>query len=222
MYVIVAGGGRVGYYLTRKLVDEGHEVLLLEKDARRAQQLGEDLGEVAQQGDGCEMRTMDEVGMGRAQVVVAATGDDEDNLVICQLAKHRFNVPLTIARVNDPKHEETFRTLGIDHTISSTRLIYSLIDQQVETGTVIPLSVLREGGIEVVEVELPDDAPAAGREVKDILLPRDCVLAAIVRGGRILMPSGTTDLQPGDTIVGLTRADQVPALRSALLGEPTA
>jgi trk system potassium uptake protein TrkA len=218
MYVIVAGGGKVGYYLTRKLVDEGHEVLLLEKDARRAQELCDDLGEVAQQGDGCEMRTMEEVGMGRAQVVVAATGDDEDNLVICQLAKQRFNVPLTIARVNDPKHEEIFRSLGVDHTISGTRLIFSLIDQQVETGHIIPLSVLREGGIEVVEVDLPAGAPAAGREVKDILLPRDCVLAAIIRGGRILVPSGTTELAAGDTIIGLTRSEEEPALKHALLG----
>lgn len=144
MYIIVAGGGKVGHYLTRALIDAGHEVLLLEKDRSRADYLTEDLGEVVTWGDACEVSTMKEVGMERADVVVAVTGDDEDNLVICQMAKRKFHVPRTIARVNNPKNEDIFEMLGIDATVSSTKIIFNLIEQQIETDEIIPLALFKE------------------------------------------------------------------------------
>ena len=131
MYVIVVGGGKVGYYLTKQLLSEGHEVLLLEKDRRRQAALAEQMGEVVVQGDGCEVRIMSEAGFGRADVIVAVTGDDEDNLVICQMAKRKFQTPRTVARVNDPDNLMLFEKLGIDTTVSSTQIIFNLLDQQI-------------------------------------------------------------------------------------------
>ena len=131
MYIIIGGGGDVGYYLTKNLLNQGHEVLLLEKSAIRAQALGEELGQSIFRGDACEARTMEEAGIRRADVVIAVTGEDEDNLVICQMAKERFRVARTIARLNNPKHEELFQKLGIDVTISPTKAILSLIESEL-------------------------------------------------------------------------------------------
>src|SRR5919205_1439996 len=152
MYCVVVGGGNVGYYLTKDLVSAGHEVLLLEKDRGRAARLVEELGEVALQGDGCEVRVMEETGFGRADVIVAVTGDDEDNLVVCQMAKRKFDVPRTIARVNSPTNEAIFGKLGIDTTVSSTRIIFNLIEQEIETDQVVPLAALSRGNLEIVAI----------------------------------------------------------------------
>ena len=121
MYIIVVGGGKVGYYLAKTLVNEGYELLLIEKNPRKVATYRERFGEVVIEGDGAEMTTLEEAGVNRADVVIAVTGDDEDNLVICQTAKKLFNVPRTIARVNNPKNEEIFRRLGIDVTVRMGR-----------------------------------------------------------------------------------------------------
>ncbi|MBO0795540.1 MAG: TrkA family potassium uptake protein, partial [Ktedonobacteraceae bacterium] len=131
MYIIIGGGGEVGYYLARNLLGHGHEVLLLEKDAARYQTLSEELGQSIFKGDACEARTLEEAGARRADVVIAVTGEDEDNLVVCQLAKKRFNVARTIARLNNPKHEELFQKLGIDVTVSPTKTILSLVESEL-------------------------------------------------------------------------------------------
>jgi len=218
MYVIVVGGGKVGYHLTRILAAEGHEVTLVEKDAHCAADLSEELGELVARGDGCEVRTMQQLGMGRADCVVAVTGDDEDNLVVCQMAKYKFGVPSTIARVNDPKNEEIFKLLGVDHTLSGTRVIYSLIQQEVEVGEMVLLSALKAGNIEIVSAELTEDSPVVGAFVKDIHLPGGTVIAALIRGEKVLLPSGTTDLLAGDTIIALAHPGEESGLRASLLG----
>src|SRR3972149_6109368 len=123
MYIIVVGGGRVGYYLTKALLGEGHEVLLVEKDAAICETITDELGSVCLRGDGCEATTLAEVGTDRADMLIAVTGDDEDNLVACQVAKHKFNVPRTIARIGNPQNEMLFKKLGIDVTVSSTKII---------------------------------------------------------------------------------------------------
>src|SRR6478609_998169 len=123
MYIIVVGGGKVGYYLTKTLVNEGFEVLLIEKLSKKAAIYAERFGSVVLEGEGAESTTLEAAGISRADVVIAVTGDDEDNLVICQTAKKRFNVPRTIARVNNPKNEEIFRRLGIEMTVSTTEVI---------------------------------------------------------------------------------------------------
>ncbi|MCL6520735.1 MAG: NAD-binding protein [Armatimonadetes bacterium] len=214
MYIIVAGGGKVGHYLTRALIDAGHEVLLLEKDRSRADYLSEDLGEVVTWGDACEVSTMKEVGMERADVVVAVTGDDEDNLVICQMAKRKFHVPRTIARVNNPKNEDIFEMLGIDATVSSTKIIFNLIEQQIETDEVIPLAPLQRGNIEIVEVDLGPKSPVVGKRINQVVLPQDALIISIVRDGHAILPNIDVVFKEGDSVIALVNADQEAQLRA--------
>lgn len=214
MYVIVAGGGKVGHYLTRALMDAGHEVVLVEKDASRAAYLAEELGEAAVRGDACEVRTMRDVGMARADVVVAITGDDEDNLVICQMAKRKFQVPRAIARVNNPQNEEIFHSLGIDTTVSSTKIIFNLIEQQIETDEVIPLAPLQRGNIEIVEVDLGPDSPVLGKTIPSIRLPQDALVISIVRDGHAILPNIDVQFKQGDTVIALVSADKEADLRA--------
>ena len=213
MYVIVVGGGKVGYYLSKQLLAEGHEVLLLEKDRRRQAALAEDIGEVTMQGDGCEVRVMSEVGFSRADVIVAVTGDDEDNLVICQMAKKKFGAPRTVARVNDPANRVLFERLGIDTTVSSTQIIFNLLEQQIETGAVIPVGALKNGNIEVVAITVSVKSPVLGRTIKDLPLPGNALIISVVRNDNALLPQGDTCFEVGDSVIAMVVADEEPELR---------
>jgi len=222
MYIIVAGGGMVGYYLTTALRAAGQEVTLIEKMRRRFDLLQEEFGDVAFLGDACEVRTLEQAGAARADLVAAVTGDDEDNLVICQMAKRKFKVKRVIARINNPKNEVTFQMLGIDETVSSTKLIYSLIEQEVEVADVIPLSALRKGHLELVEVALTEHSPSANRRVRDLTLPESCTLAILVRGNNAEIILGESVLRAGDIIVAITPSAQVQEFRRAMLGQVVA
>ena len=213
MYVIVVGGGKVGYYLTKQLLTEGHEVLLLEKDRRRQAMLAEQMGEVVVQGDGCEVRIMAEVGFGRADVIVAVTGDDEDNLVICQMAKRKFQAPRTVSRVNDPDNLILFQKLGIDTTVSSTQIIFNLLDQQIETGEIIPLAALKNGNIEIVAITVSERSPVLGRNVKDLPLPGNALIISVVREQHAILPQGDVRFEIEDTVIAMVVADEEPQLR---------
>ncbi len=214
MYVILAGGGKVGYYLTKALIDEGHEVLLIEKNRGKAAELAEELGEVVAAGDACEVRTMSEIGMERADVVVAVTGDDEDNLVVCQMAKRRFHVPRTIARVNNPKNEDIFQRLGIDATVSSTKIIFNLIEQQIETDEVIPIAALERGNIEIVQIDLGPNSPVVGKKIPSVTMPQEAVIISIVRDEHAILPNLDVELKEGDSVIALVTTEKEAELRS--------
>jgi trk system potassium uptake protein TrkA len=214
MYAIVVGGGRVGYYLTKRLLQEGHEVLLMEKDKQRASTCSEMLGDMVMWGDGCEVSLMTEAGFGRADCIIAVTGDDEDNLVICQMAKGQFMVPRTLARVNNPVNEELFLKLGIDTTVSSTSLIYNLIDQQIEPGHVIPLGALKRGNIEVVAISVSERSPILGKTIRELKLPREALVISIVRGEDGMLPSDDIRFAAGDSAVALVSAAVAPAVHA--------
>jgi len=149
MYIIIIGGGKVGYYLAKALLNEGHEILVVEKDADRSEFICNELGSVCTRGDGCEVATLAEVGTGRADMLIAVTGDDEDNLVACQVAKHKFNVPRTIARTSNPKNETIFKKLGIDVTVSSTNIILEYIEKEVPTHPLTHLLNIRDKDLEI-------------------------------------------------------------------------
>jgi trk system potassium uptake protein TrkA len=219
MYIIVVGGGKVGYYLTKALLEEGYEVLVIEKDPRKSAQLTDDLGANVLEGDGCEVSTMAEAGMGRADGVVAVTGDDEDNLVVCQVAKHKFNVRRTIARINNPKNERIFRELGIDVTVSSTELILSQIEQVIPSESLIHLLTLRGIGVSFIELEIPTGSPALGQPLRKLGVPDDCILCLVIRGGKqALIPYGDTVLQAGDQVIAVSSRANESALRQILRG----
>lgn len=213
MYIIVAGGGKIGHYLTRALFDAGHEVLVVEKDSDRAAYLAEEFGDAVAEADACEVRTMKEIGMERADVVVAVTGDDEDNLVICQLAKRRFQVPRAIARVNNPQNVDIFQRLGIDTTVSSTKIIFNLIEQQIETDEVIPLAALQRGNIEVVEIDLGARSPVLGKRIGSVQVPQDALIVSIIRDGHAILPNIDVEYSKGDSVIALVTADKELELR---------
>ncbi len=219
MYIVVIGGGKVGYYLTKTLVNEGYEVLLIEKDPVKVQTWSERFGAVLLQGDGCEVAVLEKAGVGRADVVVATTGHDEDNLVIAQLAQHHFNVPKIVARVNNPKNEEIFRRLGVTHTVSQTNIILSRIEEEIPNRPLIHLSTLRHADIAVVEVDLEGDSPVVDQDIRTVRFPPETVIAGIVRDDELLVASGGTRFAPGDRVVALTKKKYETALRDLLVGD---
>lgn len=214
MYIIIVGGGNVGYYLAKTLAAARHEVLLLEKDRQRYRTISEELGELVMQGDGCQADQQLEAGFGRADVVVATTGSDDDNLVVCQMAKMEFDVPRTISRVNDPRNERLFHDLGIDSTVSATRIIRNLIEQEVAGGELIPLAALNRGNLEIVEAEVGDSSPVLNRDIRSLPLPNEAHIICVVRDGHAVLPTGDTRLVSGDSVIALVDADREPELRS--------
>jgi trk system potassium uptake protein len=213
VYIIVAGGGRVGFFLTRELVAQGHEVLLIEQDGARVREISNELGNVVQKGNADEASVLAEAGGNRADVVVAVTGADERNLVICQVAKRRFNVARTIARISNPKNERIFRLLGIDATVSSTEVILSVIEQEIPSQSLVPLLRLRHADVEIVEATLPLNSPIDGLALRDLDLPPESIVAIIIRGGEAIFPGGGTILRGGDEVIALTRSTHEEELR---------
>src|SRR5690349_11898319 len=162
MYAIVAGGGKVGFFLARELIDQGHEVLIIENLAPRAEFISNELGNVVLRGNADEASTLAEAGAERADVVIAVTGDDEDNLVICQVAKKRFGAKRAVARINDPRNESIFRLLGIDATVNATELILRVLEQEIPQETLVPLLRLKGSDVEIVEAVLAPNCPVVG------------------------------------------------------------
>ncbi|MGQ9487066.1 MAG: potassium channel family protein [Armatimonadota bacterium] len=219
MYIILVGAGNVGYYLAKTLLSAGHEVLLIERDKRRYDLLRDEFGEVVMRGRGDEIRIMREAGADRADIVVACTGDDEDNLIISQIAKWYFNVPRTVARINDPRNESIFQQLGIDATVSSTNIIYHLIEQEIETGEVIPLAALKRGNIEIVDVELSTRSPVIGKRIQDLPLPPDALIVCIIRQDNAMLPHADTVLEPNDSVITLVSTQSERQLRKVFAEE---
>ena len=218
MYIIVIGGGKVGFYLASELVQEGHEVLLIEQDGAKCERIAEELGDIVLRGDGCEASTMEMAGFGRADMVIAVTGDDEDNLVSCQVAKAKFNVPRTVARINNPKNEEIFKRLGIDTTVSATAAILAHIEQELPTHPLIPLLTLKGGGLEIVEVKIPTNSAVVGKRIRDLLLPQQSLMVLIIdTDGAPRTPSPDTIIRAGDEVVAVTATATEDALRAALV-----
>jgi trk system potassium uptake protein TrkA len=223
MYVIVVGGGKVGYYLTKELLEAGHELVILEKDATRARQIADEVGSIVLNRDGCEGRHLAEAGANRAAIVAAVTGDDEDNLVVCQMAKHHFDVPRTIARVNNPKNEALFRHLGVDELISPTRMALAAIEQDIPVHELLHLAQLRggeEGGeLQLIEAQIMADSPAVGRRPTDINLPEGCSLFVLIRGNTVVPLRTETVFAAGDKVLAISRAECEVALHRELIGD---
>ena len=218
MFVLVIGGGKVGYYLTKELIDSGHEVVLMEKDKDRASQIADEIGSIVIAHDGCEGKYLAEAGANRADIVAAVTGDDEDNLVICQMAKHHFDVPKTIARVNNPKNEDLFRHLGVDEIISPTRMALGSIEQDIPVHELLHLAAL-DNELEIIEAQLQADSPAVGRTPADLVIPEGCSLFAVVRNGVATPLRTDTVLQEGDKVIAIGRADCERMLHDQLIGQ---
>jgi trk system potassium uptake protein len=217
--VSIAGAGVVGQSIARDLVNNGHEVLIVEQDpavvARR-----EDVPNVTWfAGDACEVSTLHAAGFGEADVVVAATGDDEDNLVVSLLSKQEFAVPRVIARVNHPKNEWLFNeTWGVDVSVSIPHLITALVEEAVSVGTLVRLLHFAEGKAGLVEVTLAEGSPADGKQIAQLGMPRDASVVAVIRDRRVVVPRGDTELNTGDEVIALVTEDSEEAVRRILVG----
>jgi trk system potassium uptake protein TrkA len=219
MFVLVVGGGKVGYYLTKELISSGHEVALMEKNSGRAEQIRDEIGSVVIAQDGCEGKYLHEAGANRADIVAAVTGDDEDNLVICQMAKHHFAVRRTIARVNNPKNEQLFRHLGVDEIISPTRMILGSIEQDIPVHELLHLAALGVGELEIIEAHLQPGSPAIGKVAMELQMPKGCSLFGVIRGGTPTPLRGDTILAEGDKVIAIGRPDCEVELREQLIGK---
>lgn len=218
MFIIIVGGGKVGNYLAIDLLSSGQEISLIEKNKEKCNQISEILGSFVIQGDGCDPSVLQLSGIERADIIVAITGDDEDNLIICQIAKNKFNVPFTIARANNPKNEEIFRQLGIDATVSSTNIILSMIEQEVAYKGIMTSLGIKRGGIEIVETLITKESPALNKTLKELNTPSDCLIAGVIRNDNWLIPDGNTVIQVNDMLITLIKKEKFNVLKNILMG----
>lgn len=220
MFIIIAGAGKVGYHLARALVAD-HEILIIEQDPDRVDFVAAELGtDVIMLGDACDAATMEQAGMERADLAVATTGDDEDNLTFCQVSKARYNVPRSVARINNPQNEGLFRQLGIDSTVSATNLILGHIEQELPWRGLIPLMTLTGLDLEIVEIRVPREATIVGKQVKQLLLPQGSLLCLVISEGTPRLPTPDTPIHADDILVAVTSLETEEALRGALTEPP--
>lgn len=200
-FVLIVGGGKIGFYLARELIRQKNEVILIERDQELYTQLRKTLEGYIILGDGCELRVLKEAGIERADVVVATTGYDEDNYVICQIAKQRFGVPKTVSRLRDPKNEELFKLAGIDQTVSSTRIIFNILEQQIDASPLIPITALQNGNIEVVQIDIDQSSPAFNKRIIDLNLPKGVLIISILRNNISIIPQANTVIEEKDNLI---------------------
>lgn len=219
MYILIVGAGKVGYFLAKRLKESGHTVSIVDKQKALCEEIAKELEILVINGDGCEPAILEEAGIERADVLAAVTTDDEDNLIVCQLAKERFKVRRTVGRVNNPNNEHTFAELGVDVPVDSTEIISKIIEEEVSFSDFVNLMSFKRGKLAIVRVDLPEDSPVIDKEVKDIKLPPNSVLVSIVRGEEVIIPRGDTVLKPGDDIIAITKIGSEPQLLNLLIGK---
>lgn len=220
MRIAIAGAGNVGTYVAKDLMNRGHDIVLLEQNKDVIATIKPELDVNWVEGDACEIHVLDEAVLSSCEVMVAATGDDEDNLVISLLAKQEFAVPRVVARINHPDNEWLFNeSWGVDISVSMPHLLASLVEEAVSVGDLVRLFNLEQGKVALVEVTLADGSPADGKTVGDLAMPPDCTLVAIVRDKHVIAPSSETPLHAGDEVLALAAAAAESDLKRALTGE---
>lgn len=218
MFILITGGGKIGLHLIRALLEQSHEVTLIERDRRVCEMVYNEFPEVSViAGDGTNPELLIRAGVEKADVVVAVAGRDQDNYIICKMAKHIFGVKRTLARVNDPRNEQLFGTAGVDIFISVTSMVSRAIEYEIVPHEAMTLFTWHER-MSVVEVDLPPQAPVIGQPLRKLDLPDNSLLAAIWRGGEALIPDGNTVLQMGDEVFAITLKGREEQLRKTLVG----
>lgn len=219
MFAIVIGGGKVGANVTRSLIERGQEVVLIENRSARADTLESEFGHRVVHGDGTELYVLEEAGVTRPpDIVVAVTGDDEDNMVIAQMCRERYGVEKVIARVNDPRNQVHFDLLGVTPTVCPTQRIMALIEHEVPEHTLVHLLELRKEGLEIIEVEIDPKCPCVGKPVDKLGLPAGSRLISVVRDGHAEIAVGSTILEVGDQVLAILEPTREDEVRELLLG----
>ncbi|MCL4499832.1 MAG: NAD-binding protein [Chloroflexi bacterium] len=218
MFAIIVGGGKVGFNLSEILIEMGNEVMLIERRHQRFNYLQERLEESVMYGDGTETYVLEEAGIERADIVVAVTGDDEDNIIVSQMAKEKYGIEKTIARVNNPRNQQTFDLLGIVPTVSSTAAILSLIEHEVvPADRLVHLLTLKEQNLEIVEAAITERSPAKDQEINSLNLPQGILIISILRGTKSIVPSGSTVLLEGDRVLAILAPGMVEEFCTVLV-----
>ena len=218
MYIVVAGGGKVGANLTRSLIRLGHEVTLIEQRHDRFEALEEEFEHQAMNGDATELHVLERAGLARPpDIVIAATGDDEDNIVVSQLAREKYGVPKVIARVNDPRNQPHFDLLGISPTICATSGLLALVEHEVPRHDLVHLLELRKENLEIIEVQIEKGSPCSGKTIDALPLPEGSQVISVVRDGQAQIPSGSTKLEPGDQVLAILQPGKEDELKRVLL-----
>lgn len=218
--IAIAGAGNVGRFVAKDLRSKGHEVVLIEQNEELIESVRDELDVNWVRGDACELHTLDAAVLTSCEVMVAATGDDEDNLVISLLAKQEFTVPRVVARINHPDNEWLFtETWGVDVAVSTPHLLTSLVEEAVSVGDLVRLLQLEQGGVALMEVTLAEGSPAEGKTVGDLRMPPDCTLVAVIRDRHVVAPTKETPLHVGDEVMALASPAAEADLKRALTGE---
>ena len=220
MRVVIAGAGSVGSFIAEDLQAAGHDVLVIEKNEQEVKKLAEQIPCRFLVADACEVSSLQQAGLAEADVVVAATGDDEDNLVVSLLAKQEFMVPRVVARVNNPKNHWLFnKTWGVDVSVSTPHLLSSLVEEAVSVGSLVRLLSFEKSGARLVEVTMAEDSPANNLEIAHLGLPKTASIVAIIRQDNVIVPRGNTLLHDGDEVVALVTEDSEAEIKAILVGE---
>lgn len=218
MYVLIAGGGKVGSSVMRSLLRKGHEATLIEQRRDQFERLEEEFEHMVMNGDATELYVLERAGIGRPpDLVLALTGDDEDNMVIGQLARDKYGVEKVVARVNDPRNQPHFDLLGITQTVCAVSNILGLVEHEVPEHDLIHLLELRKENLEIVEVQIPKGAPSAGKKVEKLPLPEGARLISVMRNGQSEIAVGSTELQEGDQVLAVLQPGKEDELRRVLL-----
>ncbi len=219
MLAVIIGGGRGGSYLARDLQTQGYQVKVVDRRPDVVAKLRQEIGGDVVCGDGCSPQILDQVGLAKAGLVVALTHNDEDNLVICRLAKHHFHVARVIARVNNPLNEWLYtKAWGVDVPISQVHLTSKVIEEEIGLGELVTLLKLNRGEAALIEVRLPETSPCRGKAIRELDLPTDTVIVSVIRGGKLVIPRGDTTLEAGDEILAISTVAAEKSLKEILVG----
>ena len=219
MNIVVIGGGKVGYYLAKTLLSYNHKVSVIEMKRETCQKVADELNIPVFQGDATKIDILKNAETSKADVVIAVTGQDEENLIACQLAKNNFRVGKTIARVNNPKNTNVFLKLGVDIPVSSTDIITDMIEQEVDYAGMKTLTSVKNNRIVVSEIEIKKNSPVFNRKVMDIKMPKDCQLVSIIKDDELMRPSEHLVLLEGDSVIVVSDSENKKALRDLFVGE---
>lgn len=204
MFIVIGGGGKIGYYLAKTLMSFKHDITVIEKQKELCKRIANDLEITVINGDSTDLDKLSEAGAKKADVFIAVTGRDEDNLISCQLAKRNFGIRRTIARVNNPKNISVFKKLGVDTAVSSTSIIADLIEQEVDYVGMKTLLTLRDGQITLTEILISEKSVVNGKTLKEIDIPKDCIVISVIRGEEVIIPNAFTVIKEGDYVLTVT------------------
>ncbi|MCX7709943.1 MAG: TrkA family potassium uptake protein [Clostridia bacterium] len=218
MNIVIAGGGKIGYYLTKTLLPYKHNVSVIEEKKELCEKIANELNIPVTCGDGTKIDDLSGSGIETADIFIAVTGKDEDNLIACQLAKSNFRVRRTIARVNNPKNIAVFEKLGVDMAVSSTSIIADLIEQEVDYSGMKTLMKLKSGKIVLSEILITESSPVCRKSLKDINIPKDCILVSVIRDEEVVIPNGYTVLHSGDYIIAVSSQEDQQELKEFFIG----